>query len=170
MVRASAPSSGGWRFKTRPSHTKDFKNGPCRFLAFDVQHLKGESTDNAHRLALGGGNSSWGNAPLSAVRKVVLLLWLHWYLEYPGKWMHIPQGVRVSVRCITNLKLVLKKKIKMQITETAFDTSDTSAQMSFHHSNQRWVCNEGLGMMLFQKNYSDAIYIIQGFDMKNKRC
>ena len=32
VVRASAARSGGRGFKSRPGHTKDFKNGTCRLL------------------------------------------------------------------------------------------------------------------------------------------
>ena len=45
----------------------------------------------------GGGNSSLGNVPLSAVRKVAQLLWRRspllwrrWYPEHPGKWRYFP--------------------------------------------------------------------------------
>lgn len=40
MVRAPASQSGGRGFESRPSHTKDFKNGTYTTFLSGTRHLK----------------------------------------------------------------------------------------------------------------------------------
>ena len=74
VVKAFAPSLGD-----RPSHTKDLKKKKANSASLlDPQHLKGQSTDNAHRLASMGRRKFLRKCPAECGEKggtiVVMLL------------------------------------------------------------------------------------------------